>query len=179
MTLRSAGALSTLRSSSFGLQDASPLKIWIGSPCSLEDTLPCCTPHCAEAEEQAQLAKLRASCEHLLQTPGLGLAAAAALDLTRGSSRGCKPGLPTIARQSVRLWLQLRRLLQICLAVGKEREETSGMVWFEGKSNVGPEGSSGSASSLARSCFLPSSSPVSGSRRSPTWFLECRSTAAL
>lgn len=91
---------------------------------------------------EAQLAKLRASCEHLPQTPGLGLVAAATLDLTPGSSRGCKPGLPTIARQSVRLWFQLRCLLRTCLAVGKEREETSGMVWIEGKSNAGPEGSS-------------------------------------
>ncbi|MEJ1284792.1 hypothetical protein NN561_015781 [Cricetulus griseus] len=50
VAVHSAGALSTLQSGSFfGLQDASPLKIWMVSPSSLEDTPPCCTPHCAAA----------------------------------------------------------------------------------------------------------------------------------
>lgn len=65
MTLRSAGASSSLRSSSFGLQDASPLKIWIDSPCSLEDTPPYCTPHCAEAKELGSACKAQG----LLRTP--------------------------------------------------------------------------------------------------------------
>lgn len=120
MTLRGAGALSTLRSSSSGLQDASPLKIWIGSLCSLEDKPPCCTPHCAEAEELGSACKAQG----LLRTPAKGTCCKhpASLELTPGSSRGCKPGLPTIARKSVRLWFQLRRLLRICLTVGKESE---------------------------------------------------------
>lgn len=69
VSLRSAGAPSPLRSCSFGLRDASPSKIWMGSPCRLQDTRPCCTPHCAEAGELGSAAQPRASCEHLLRAP--------------------------------------------------------------------------------------------------------------
>lgn len=71
--------------------------------------------------------------EHLLvANTRSGLAAAAGLELTPGSSRGDKPeGPSTSARKSVRLRFQLRRLWRICLAVCKEKGERKRPEWFD------------------------------------------------
>lgn len=114
-------------------------------------TPPRCTPHCAEAGKLGSAAKPRASCEHLLRAPATntwpGLAAATALEVTPSSSRGRKPRLRPIARESVRLRFELRRLLRICLAVCRKGERgniQNGLVWRGWGSSAGPGGSSGS-----------------------------------
>ena len=131
-----------LRSSSFGLQDASPLKIWIGSP-----MLPwrhTALLYAALRSGWGTRLSLQSSGPPantcwgwLLQTPSLGLAAAAALEVTPGSSRGCKPRLPTIARESVRLWFQLRSPIEDLFGCGQGKREKEnvrdGLVWGEVK----------------------------------------------
>lgn len=138
VTVRCAGARSTLQSSSLGLHAGrEPFKNMNGLP-----KLP--RRHTAllhAALRRGREARLCCRAQGLLQTrlraPAAntwpGLSAATALEVTPGSSQGCKPRLRTIARESVRLRFQLRRLLRICLAVCERgREETSRMVWFGG-----------------------------------------------
>lgn len=156
----------------------------MGLPNSLEDTPPRCTPHCAEAGKLGSAVKPRASCEHLLRTPATntwpGLASATVLEVTPSSSRGYKPRLRPIARESVRLRFELRRLEDLlgCVQKGGERKHPE---WF-GLEGVGIECGTWwfiwISSSLVCFCLL-TPSRVSGARRSPTWFLECYCTAAL
>lgn len=151
VTVHSAGAPSTLPSSSLGLQDASPLKNMDGLAKLPRRHRLAARRTAHRPGSSAQLQSPGSPCEHLLRAPATniwpGLAAATGLEITPSSSRGSKPRLRPIARESVRLRFELRRLLRICLAVCRKGERgniQNGLVWSGWGSSAGPGGSSGS-----------------------------------